>query len=118
TFSISHPVIVQFTLGLFAPRLDEKTFSLGQSVLRPTHGRTLLILQSFGSLSGDPKVDYFRHVNERRYLDVCLQVANDPLFGVNYADTVTLDHRQIPPLCHIPCDVALRQDVRSLAACL
>jgi hypothetical protein len=40
--------------GLFAPRLGEKTFTLGYPKLRPTLGRTLRILQSYGPLADDP----------------------------------------------------------------
>jgi hypothetical protein len=96
TFSISDPVIVDRTPGFLPPRFDEKLLSLRPSELRSALGRTLLILQSCGSLSGGPKVDYFRHLNDQWYPDACAWVGTDPLIKVNYADTVTLDHVEWP----------------------
>ena len=49
-------------LGFHTPRLDEKTFSLWDAELNSTFGSTLLILQPCRSLSGEPKVDDFRHL--------------------------------------------------------
>ena len=84
------------TPGFLPPRLDEKLLSLRPSELCPALDRTLLILQSCGSLPGGPKVDYFRHLNDRWYPDACSWVGTDPLIKVNYADTVTLDHVEWP----------------------
>jgi len=84
-------VAVDLTPGLFTLRFDEKPLRLGPSELCPAFRRPLLLLQSCGALPGQPKVDNFRHVNERRYLD-CVWVGTDPLIELNYADTVALDH--------------------------
>jgi hypothetical protein len=85
-------VVVDLAPGLLPPRFDEQLLSLGTSELCPALGRTLLILQSCGSLPGGPEVDYFRHLNDRWYPDACVWVGTDPLIKVNYADTVTMDH--------------------------
>jgi hypothetical protein len=92
TFSISDPVTFEFTPSFFTLRLDDEPFRLRDSKLCPTLGRALPILQTCGSLSGDPEVDDFRHVNERRYPDMPGGSGLTPLIKVNYADTVTLDH--------------------------
>jgi hypothetical protein len=86
---------------LFGSGFGEKALSLGHPELHPTFRRTLLILQSHGALTGGPKVDHFRHVNGRWYPDACVWVGTDPLIGFNYADTVTVDHWQIPPSRYI-----------------
>jgi hypothetical protein len=91
-------VIVDLAPGFLPPRFDEKPLSLRPSELRSVLGRTLLILQSCGSLPGSPKVDYFRHMNDRWYPDACAWVGTDPLIKFNYADTVTLDHYRMAPL--------------------
>jgi hypothetical protein len=83
-------------LGLFAPRLGEKALNLGYPELRPTLGRALLILQSYGPFAGDPQVDNFRHLNGQRYPDACWGIGTDPPIRVNYADTVTVDHWPSP----------------------
>jgi hypothetical protein len=83
---------------LFGSGFGESTLSLGHPELHPTFRRTLLILQSHGALTGGPEVDHFRHVNGRWYPDACEWVGTDPLIGLNYADTVTVDHWQIPPI--------------------
>jgi len=83
---------------LFGSSFGESTLSLGHAELHPTFRRTLLILQSRGALTGGPKIDYFRHVNGRWYPDARVWVGTDPLIGLNYADTVTVDHWQIPPV--------------------
>jgi hypothetical protein len=85
-------VTVDLAPGFLTPRFMEKSLRLGHTELRPSFGRPLLLLQSCGPLSGCPKVDHFRHVNGRRYLDACLWIGTDPLIRVNYADTVALDH--------------------------
>jgi hypothetical protein len=64
-------VTLDVPLGLGAPRLGEKTLSLGRPELRPTLGRALLILQSYDTLAGGPQVDNFRHLNGQRYPDTC-----------------------------------------------
>jgi len=56
-------VTVEFTPGFYTLRLGKKSLSLRYSKLRPTLGCTLSILQTCGSLSDDPQVDDFRHVN-------------------------------------------------------
>jgi hypothetical protein len=89
-------VIVDLAPGFLPPRFDEKPLCLRPSEFRPVLGCTLLILQSCGSLPGGPKVDYFRHLNDRWYPDACAWVGTDPLIKVNYADTVTLDHVEWP----------------------
>ena len=83
---------VDLTPGFLTLRFDEKPLRLGPSELGPAFRRPLLLLQSGGALAGQPKVDNFRHVNERRYLDACVWVGTDPLIELNYADTVALDH--------------------------
>jgi hypothetical protein len=55
-------VSVDAPLGFHTPRFDEKTLSLGDAELNATLGSALLILQPCRSLSGDPKVDDFRHL--------------------------------------------------------
>jgi hypothetical protein len=59
-------VIVDVLPGFLTLRLDEEPFRLGDAELRPTLSRPLPILQTCGPLTGSPKVDDFRHVNERR----------------------------------------------------
>ncbi len=88
---------VDLTPGFLTPRFDDKSLSLGPTELRPAFCRPLLLLQSCGTLPGSPKVNNFRHVNERRFLDACAWVGNDPLIELNYADTVALDHSCLPP---------------------
>lgn len=83
---------VDLTPGFLTPRLDEKPLRLGRSELGPTLHRTLLLLQSHGTLSGRPQVDDFRHLNDRWYLDASKWIGTDPLISFNYADTVALDH--------------------------
>jgi hypothetical protein len=103
-------VTVDLTPGFLTPRFDEQAFSLGPSELRPAFCRPLLLLQSSGTLPGNPEVDNFRHANERRYLDACVRVGTDPLIELNYADTVALDHDFLPPLPGINCLSSLRND--------
>ena len=79
-------------LGFFTPRLGEKAVSLRHPKLRPTLGRPLLVLQSYGTLPGEPQVGNFRHVNGQRYQDALRVDRTDPPIGLNYADTVTMDH--------------------------
>jgi len=62
-------VTVDLTLGFLTLRFDEKPFPFGPAELRPAFRRPLPILQTCGALPGNPKVDDFRHVNERRYQD-------------------------------------------------
>jgi hypothetical protein len=85
-------VAVDLTPGFFTLRFDEKPFRLGPSEFGPSFRRPLLLLQTCGALPSQPKVDNFRHANERRYLDACVWVGTDPLIELNYADTVALDH--------------------------
>jgi len=103
-------VTVDLTPGFLTPRLDEKPLSLGTSELGPAFCRPLLLLQSCGTLPGSPQVDHFRHLNERRYLDACVWVGTDPLIDFNYADTVALDHFQLPPLPGINRSSSVRND--------
>jgi len=84
--------------GLVGPGFNEKPFGLRHPKLRPTFGCTLLFLQAGGALTGGPKVNNFRHVNDRRCPDASVWVGTDPLIEVNYADTVALDHSGLPPL--------------------
>jgi hypothetical protein len=84
--------------GLVGPGFDEKPFSLRHPKRRPTLGCTLLFLLTRGTLTGDPKVNNFRHLNDRRCPDASVWVGTDPLIKANYADTVALDHSEVPPL--------------------
>jgi hypothetical protein len=90
-------VTVDLTPGFLTLRLDEEPLSLGPTKLRPAFRRPLLLLQTCGAFPGKPKVDDFRHANEKRCLDVCVWVGTDPLIELNYADTVALDHQSLPP---------------------
>ena len=83
---------VDHTPGFLTLRFDEKPLRLGPSELCPTFRRPLLLPQTCGAFPSQPKVDNFRHLNERRYLDACVWVGTDPLIELNYADTVALDH--------------------------
>ncbi len=97
---------VDLTPGFLTLRFDEKPLGLGPTELRPAFRRPLLVLQTSGALPGSPKVENFRHVNERRYLDACVWVGTDPLIEFNYADTVTMDHYGLAPLPGITCSSA------------
>jgi len=85
-------VTVNVTPGFLTLRLDEKPLHLRPSELCPAFRRPLLLLQTCGAFPSQPKVDDFRHVNERWYLDACVWIGTDPLIELNYADTVALDH--------------------------
>jgi len=78
--------------GLVAPCFDEKPLSLRHPKLRSTFGRALLALQPCGTLTGGPKIDNFRHVDDRWCPDASAWIGTDPLIEINYADTVALDH--------------------------
>jgi hypothetical protein len=90
-------VTVDVTPGFLTLRLDEQPFRLGPTEFRPAFCRPLLLLQTCGAFPSQPKVDDFRHVNERRYQDACVWVGTDPLIVLNYADTVALDHHCLTP---------------------
>jgi hypothetical protein len=59
-------VTVDVLPGFLTLRLDEKSLSLRDAILRPTLGRTLPIQQTCSPLAGSPEVDDFRHVELQR----------------------------------------------------